>query len=592
MASRRTCGAQASRLIGIRLSRVGRLLGAVALVAVLLSLSVAANAAAPDPMIVTVDTSSAGTPVPARFVGLSFDVSSTPRLAGYATRGNLVNLMRSLGPGVLRLSGNSVDVDTAWVDPGEATPSWADSTISAADFQGIATLAQATGWKIVLGIGLGHFDPNSAAREAESAVNILGSHLEAIEIGNEPSEFPDVGLRPAANWSYAQYLTQFTAYRTAIAAAAPGLPIEGPDVTASLDSLNWISQFASDVHPQQLTAHYYPLAACGSAPTVGNLLGPQTDSKTSNRIGMLSDISQAAGIGLRISEANSVSCGGTPGTSDAFASSLWTLNFLMQAMKGGLAGINFQTIPSACDSYTPLCTVTDTDAQDGVVTVRPQYYALLLAGKLAGATMLPTSTAGATDGVNPSAFQMPDGDLAYLVVNTTGSRVPVRLLTGMAHAVASLLELRASSPYALTGVTLGGATVSPDGTWAPADSGSVSAGADGSVAVTVAADSAMLVVAKRSAAQPAGSGPEAAQVSPAGAAGVFTTDGPGFTPAAGTVDQPSTSTRVKPVNRPVRTHAAARKCRRVAHGRKRVGRACPARRKPSVARRTDHAERG
>jgi hypothetical protein len=93
---------------------------------------------------------------------------------------------------------------------------------------------------------------------------------------------------------------------------------------------------------------------------------------------------------------------------------------------------------------------------------------------------------------------MSNGDLAYLLVNTSPNSAPVTLKTGESHTSASLLELSASSRTARDGITLGGKAVSPDGTWTPADRPRVSTDSLGTLRVSIASDSAVLVAVTRS----------------------------------------------------------------------------------------------
>ena len=69
------------------------------------------------PVSVTFDLNRPGPPVPPRFLGLSFELSSLRQIAAYASGGDLVTLLRSLGPGVLRFGGVSADTRVAWSDP-------------------------------------------------------------------------------------------------------------------------------------------------------------------------------------------------------------------------------------------------------------------------------------------------------------------------------------------------------------------------------------------------------------------------------------------------------------------------------------------
>ena len=171
----------------------------------------------------------------------------------------------------MRFGGISSDTEVAWLQEGAAQP-WAQTTIGPADLAGIASVARASGWRVLLTVGLGHYEPASAAQEARAAQTLLGESLAGIAIGNEPDRYVADGLR-VAPWSFADYLSEVAAYRSAIAAAAPGVPIVGPDSSSGGLSLPWITEAAADEHPALLTEHYYPLTKCqASAPTLGDLL--------------------------------------------------------------------------------------------------------------------------------------------------------------------------------------------------------------------------------------------------------------------------------------------------------------------------------
>src|ERR1700741_1353356 len=73
--------------------------------------------APPLPTIsVDVGTAATGPPVPPAFLGLSFEVSSLAQLGNYALGGDVVNLLRSLPPGLLRFGGITADTRVAWPD--------------------------------------------------------------------------------------------------------------------------------------------------------------------------------------------------------------------------------------------------------------------------------------------------------------------------------------------------------------------------------------------------------------------------------------------------------------------------------------------
>ena len=86
-----------------------------------------APAQTPLPVTVTIDPFAPGLPVPRRFLGLSFEVAALGQLAQYSEHGDLVRLLRSLGPGVLRFGGITADENVAWTDIATPRPAWASS---------------------------------------------------------------------------------------------------------------------------------------------------------------------------------------------------------------------------------------------------------------------------------------------------------------------------------------------------------------------------------------------------------------------------------------------------------------------------------
>src|SRR2546423_2643217 len=145
----------------------------LALAAALLAAGTAAANAAIEPAAtasLTVGTGTGAT-LADDFAGFSFEANI---LAGTApSAGNLFQFMKTLGPGVVRFGGNFVDT-TFWTSKGETQPSWAVATLTPADLQRLKTLADNSGWKVMLGVTLKHPDAARAAVEAKFAPRIPG----------------------------------------------------------------------------------------------------------------------------------------------------------------------------------------------------------------------------------------------------------------------------------------------------------------------------------------------------------------------------------------------------------------------------------
>ncbi len=408
-------------------------------------------------------TGAAGPPVPARFLGLSFEAQSIPDLARLATEGDLPVLLRSLGSSVLRLGGVTADSEAAFAGPGAAVPAWAQTTISTSDLQGVATLARESDARVLLTLGLAHDDPQAAAAEAAAAQRALGTSLLALEIGNEPDAYGRHGLRPLP-WTFAQYAPEIEAYRSAIAAAAPGLALAGPDTTGASFAA-WGPPEGRTLHPTLLTAHRYPLVCSAvPAPSIDGLLSAATRARELTQLRSDAAIARAAHIPLRIDETNSVSCGGRAGVSDTFASALWAVQLITEAMQLGITGVNFHDLPASCAGYSALCATDPAALAAGHLVAAPEWYALLLTRGLTGERPLATTLQPSSAAVVAAAFGGRGTARVVLVDSDAGGRArAVRLVVGGAYTRASVVTLTAPSLAATTGVRLGGRAVNAAG---------------------------------------------------------------------------------------------------------------------------------
>src|SRR5438270_459040 len=70
--------------------------------------------------------------------------------------------------------------------PGPAAAPRRGATITPADLRTRAALMGATGWRLLLGLNLGHPVSQALVEEARVATSVFGSSLAGLEIGNEP----------------------------------------------------------------------------------------------------------------------------------------------------------------------------------------------------------------------------------------------------------------------------------------------------------------------------------------------------------------------------------------------------------------------
>ncbi len=449
-----------------------------------------------EAVTIALEPAAAGRPVPARFLGLSFEVGSLELIGQLGEKGNLVSSLRSLGAGVLRFGGITADQNVAWTDAQTPRPSWASATIGPADMKSIGRLARRSGWTVLLTVGLAHFEPQAAAREVAAAKKALGPYLVGVEIGNEPDALGKHGFRPMP-WLAQGYEEQVSAYREEIAKLTPEIPIAGPDVSGSGAFLEWGTAEALSQQPALLTGHHYPLGCTSTpAPTIPGLLTPALRGREAQSLETYVGIARAQGMPLRIDEANSVSCGGVPGVSDTFGAALWATGYIGQAMSAGAAGLNLHGHPLACTGYSELCLPDPTLAAEGRLHAQPDWYAMLLARTLIGYRPMPTKiTAAGAPNLAAAGFLGPNQSVKLLLSDDDApGSLPLVLRIGVGAALgqAKVLRLKDASPYDKAGVRIGGREVGADGSWhEPAGESAPVSG--GYVTVKMAPSSAALV---------------------------------------------------------------------------------------------------
>jgi hypothetical protein len=443
--------------------------------------------------IVTVDAARPGSALPTDFLGLSFEASVLSSGLFDPARSNLSSLLRDLGSGRLRFGGNSVDRVAAWTGgPAAPLPSWARSAVTPADLARLGALTAATGWKVDLGLTLGHPDPAIAAQEAAAAARLIGDGLGTVQVGNEPDLLGDV--RPG--YREATYRTDVEAYQAAIAAVAPAIKLSGPDTAGPAEP------YASDERAglDLLTQHYYPFTRCGGArPTIDQLLSPATLAEEARVASAAAGAGRTFGLPVRLDETNSASCGGQDGVSNTLASALWIVEYLVTVAQRGVVGVGVQGGLAACRGYTPLCvpgasgaeagTSPDIDpiadaslgaapAVDGRLAAQPDFYGLLLVHELEGGRWLPV-TSTQPSAAWEAAAMMPDGALRVVLVNPSASAVDITVRLSRSGGRASVQWLTGPSLAATSEVTLGGSPVAADGTWQPHADAPIAESGDG-----------------------------------------------------------------------------------------------------------------
>ena len=311
------------------------------------------------------------------------------------------------GPMIIRVGGDSAD-HSYWesidrVMPARAfelTPTWLQRT---------RRLVRSADLRLILDLNLVANSPSMAAGWASAATAALprGTVI-GYEVGNEPDLYHRSAwyrLASIARSGIARALTQpgfsprnyvsgFGSYARALAGAARGVPILGPAVANPSLDVNWVSSLLAR-QPRAVgivTAHRYPLSQCAVAwsprrPTIARVLSERSSAGMARSVRAAVMLAHRAGLKFRLTELNSVTCGGTSGRQRHVRDA--RCGPPMRCSSCFAAGLTASTFTSATTRSTRRSSCPD----DGV-RVRPLLYGMIMFARMLGpgARLLPTQT--------------------------------------------------------------------------------------------------------------------------------------------------------------------------------------------------------
>lgn len=441
---------------------------AVVIAALLIMASASPAHAAPE-VAVRVEPASSSQ-VGRDFAGFSYEKDRVGARMFNARNTDLVRLFRLLGPSLLRIGGNLVDM-TTWNPAGAGGSS---TEVTPADIRELAIFAKATGWKVVYGINLKTNTPEKAAEEAAEAAKQLGKDLVAFEVGNEPNVY-------VKTWP--EYEALFTKFADAIRAKVPGAKFDGP---GQANSSSWAEDFArtqKDRGVNILSTHVY--IAKNTEANIPGMLASNTSGRLPNISAAMQKAWQNHGIPQwRVTEANNYFHGGADGVSNVQAAALWSLDYMSGVAARQGSGINFHggTSTQFPLHYSPI-------RYDGLnpVGVQAVYYGELL-WKLAGPGAYHAAAVSGADEVTAWGI----GNNAF--VNNKNTTAVTATITLPAKA-------RKASVYVLTAprldskeITIAGSKVEKNAKFTPRPKHTKVTGT--TTTVDVPANSAVLVVTR------------------------------------------------------------------------------------------------
>lgn len=416
-------------------------------------------ARAAEAVTVTIDARARLRAIPPDYMGLGFEISSVA-MNGLLAASNrsYVQLVKNLGArGVIRIGGNTSDF-SSYAAQSEARSLPKGTVTNEANLRELRTFLDTIGWQLIWGLNLGSNRLDNAVEQARAVAGIMGDRLIAFEIGNEPDLFPNQGHRPRP-YDFAMWLADYRRYKTAIRAVLPRVAFAGPDLAGATD---WMEQFArqeSDI--ALLTAHHYITGQANPAATFDTLLAEERKYQPS--LARFQAAAKAAGKPWRMCETASFYGGGKAGVSDTFAAALWALDYLFVLSRFSCAGVNMETGVNhlgRISYYTPIG-----DDLQGHYSAAPEYYGLLAFAQAAKGDTVAARCEAAGANVTAYAVRQRSNELCVVVVNKDQSKDASVAIRGVAARQSRVMRLTAPSLTAMSGITLGGASVDGEGKW-------------------------------------------------------------------------------------------------------------------------------
>jgi hypothetical protein len=422
----------------------------------------------------------ASLPVPPSFLGFSTEYWTLPLWERHrALLERALALIHVPGDArqVLRIGGDSAD-HTFWDPRRRALPRWAFG-VGPSWIRFAASLVRRDRLHLILDLNLVTGSSPKAARWALAARHDLPRRsIIGFEIGNEPDIYDrwswvqQLG-RPQTSTPFlprrlssATYLADFRAYAHALVRVAPRIPLVGPALANPQTNFNWLAGLITGAHPGLglVSAHRYPYSACvrhtaAAYPSIAKVLSENATVGLARTVIPSVKLAERSGLPFRLTELNSVTCGGVPGISDTFATALWAPDALFELMKAGVDGANVHVRAYAVNAAFAL--------KRSGFHARPLMYGLILFTRTIGpgARLIALHLHAPRDThLKAWGVRLRSGRLHVLLIDK-GAR-PVRVTLALpTTAPATVQRLVAPSVRARYGVTLAGQQLGAAGQW-------------------------------------------------------------------------------------------------------------------------------
>lgn len=443
-----------------------------------------ASTGAPEQATMTIDTLAPGQPVPSSYFGLSTEYWSLPIWEAHLqVFERVLAMVHAQGDGALlmRIGGDSAD-QSMWDPSASDLPDW-EFALTPRWIAALGRLVHESALHVIIDLNVVTGSPVKAGEWAAAAERYLprGS-IVGFEVGNEEDIYSGhywhaalarADLDPtvlATRYTPASYTEDFRDYAQVLARVAPGVPLLGPALALPHAHIAWELQLLASPHPglAVVSAHEYPFSACvhrGSHayPTIARLLSDRASLDVARAVAPAAELAHAAGLQFRLTELNSVTCGGVAGVSNSFATALWAPDILFRFLRVGVDGVNLHVRTGAINAPFAF-------TSRGLAP-RPLLYGLIMFARTLGpqAALLPVRVTAVHHHGEPvplSAWAVRlGGDRLHVLLIDKGYRSVRVRFTVASTGPAAVQRLLAPSPSSRTGVTLDGQHLGANGRW-------------------------------------------------------------------------------------------------------------------------------
>ncbi len=447
-----------------------------------------AQTSSPKPITITLSPNPTSPDIAPLFLGGSYEMRIVvPENGKYyfdANDENLVRVYQTLGVKSLRVGANAVD------DPKVAVP-------DTKDIDALFNFAKKAGAKVIYSFRLKNGDPANAARLAEYINKNYADTLDCFSIGNEPDFYFK---------TYEPFRDAWKPIYQAILKAVPDAKINGPATSRKAYALEFADEFFPAGHLSHISTHTYALGNGRDAekdpPAArARFLSNKTHAGYQRLYDGIVKPLDAKHIPFRMDETNSCFRGGAKDCSDAYASTLWVLDYLNWWAAHHIQGLNFHTgdtvngYPIMRANYALFVHKPDSKEFE----IRPVAYGILAFAQAAHGKPMDVNVDGAEDlDFTAYAYQNDKAGQSILLLNKTFGptakpiTVTINGTSPKSPWQSMTLEQKAADIAAKTDVTVGNSPIDPKGSW-DGKWTNVESGSDGPPTITVKPTTAVLL---------------------------------------------------------------------------------------------------